>query len=73
MDKASAAVLEQGGMPSGDDAERALQKVTQRMSGGNVISRKQMVNIRKCLVAFLALMRMHEAKQEHDLAEKAKH
>ena len=73
MDDASQAVVEQGGMPCGDDAEKALDKVNQRLKFGHPIKRKQMENIRQCLVAFLALMRMHEAKQQHGVGEKARH
>ena len=89
MDKESAAVVEQGGMPNGDDAEKALKVISQyvRTHGTpytvlNVSAAsvglppelfKELGNIRRCLVAFLALMRMHEAKKEHGVGEKATH
>ena len=67
IDKASAAVVEQGGMPSGDDAEEALKVVAKYIVSGVLTLPPglavQMPNIHRCLVAFLALMRMHEAKQ----------
>lgn len=73
MDKESAAVVEQGGMPTGDDAERAVEKVANKIEWGWRIAHTELPNIHKCLIAFLALMRMHEAKQEHGLDEKPKH
>jgi hypothetical protein len=81
MDDASQAVIEQGGMPSGDDAEKALKVISNYVDSPAgtpymvfKVSRdglglppalfKELGNIHRCLVAFLALMRMHEAKKE---------
>lgn len=77
MDKESAAVVEQGGMPSGDDAERALKAISTVVDSPDGTPYtppfKELGNIHRCLVAFLALMRMHEAKQEHGVGEKPSH
>ena len=79
MDEASQSVIEQGGMPSGDVAEKALEVISKYVDkhgsvyavqnkSGNVLFLPpdlfgQLGNIRRCLIAFLALMRMHEAKK----------
>jgi hypothetical protein len=89
VDEATEAVVAQGGMPNGDDAERALNVITKYVDNHGTpfmlmsVSKKlldlppelfqELGNIRRCLVAFLALMRMHEAKQEHGINEKPEH
>lgn len=89
MDDASAAVIEQGGMPSGDDAAAALtvmDKHSTFSADGKYMALdvgvfincpidflEQWSNIHQCLIAYVALMRMHEAKKEHGLDEKPKH
>ena len=73
MDDASQAVIEQGGMPSGDEAEKALEVVTRHALLVENIPYLEIDNIRRCLIAFLAVMRMHEAKQEHGVGDKPEH
>ena len=65
-----------GGMPTGDDAEQALTVIRPYLSDFIVQPIKssalpsdlqqEMPNIHRCLVAFLAVMRMSEAKQKQD-------
>lgn len=70
-----------GGMPTGDDAEQALTVIRPYVSDFIVTPlqkssllphdlQKEMPNIHRCLVAFLAVMRMSEAKREQEGGEK---
>jgi hypothetical protein len=65
-----------GGMPTGDDAEEALTVVARYILSITTLPPElavQMPNIHRCLVAFLAISRMKEAKDEHGEAKVKKH
>jgi hypothetical protein len=61
-------------MPSGDDAEQVLPIIDRYIVGGIMTLPPdlavEMPNLRRICVAYLALMRMHEAKIEGDKGHK---
>jgi len=82
MDENIQIIDKSSGMPTGDDAEKALDYITLALSNREDFQKAWMgrgepdqmflevENVHRCLVAYLALMRMHEAKIEGESGHK---